>query len=129
MLALALPALLLLQLLFPSSAVPQERPISGAAFSLNVAPMRPSMVQGGSTAFNIFIQSSESASFRIRIEGVPSSVIADIPHVGLGTSTIVLRCLPNTPTGTYAIQVTASTGNNQQTQTFALDIKPARPTQ
>jgi len=126
---LMVPALFLLQLLLPSSTAPQDHPIYGPAFSLNVAPTRPAMVQGGSTAFNIFIQSSESVSFRVKIEGVPSSVTADIPQVGPGASTIVLHCPPNTPGGTYAIQVTAAAGSNQQTQTFALDIKPLHPKQ
>ena len=126
MAALMVPALFLLQVLFPGA--PTSHPIYGPAFSLDVAPTRPAMVQGGSTAFNIFIQSDEPASFRVKIEGVPSSVIADIPHVGPGASTIVLHCPPNTPSGTYAIQVTAAAGNNQQTQTFALDIKPLHPT-
>jgi hypothetical protein len=126
-----IPALLLLQLLFPfaTPAAPQSHPIYGPAFSVDVAPTRPVMVQGGSTAFNIFIRSDEPASFRVRIEGVPPSVTAEIPHVGPGVSTIVLHCPPGTPTGTYAIQVTAAAGKNQQTQTFALDIKPLRPKQ
>lgn len=123
---LMVPALFLLQVLFPGA--PASHPIYGPAFSLNVAPTRPAMVQGGSTAFNIFIQSDEPASFRVKIEGVPSSVTADIPQVGPGASTIVLHCPPNTPSGTYAIQVTAAAGKNQQTQTFALDIKPLHPT-
>jgi hypothetical protein len=124
-------ALFLLQLLFPFAAptILQSQPTSGPAFSLDVAPMRPVMVQGGSTAFNVFIHSDKPAAFRVRIEGVPSSVTADIPHVGPGVSTIVLHSLPVTPTGTYAIQVTAASGSNQQTQTFALDIKPLRPKQ
>jgi hypothetical protein len=124
---LSIPVLFLLQVLLPSPGAAQSQPTYNPAFSLSVAPMRPAMVQGGSTAFNIFIQSGELAQFRVRIEGIPSSVTAAIPHVGPGASTIVLHCPPNTPTGTYAIQVTAAAGMNQQTQTFALDIKPPRP--
>jgi hypothetical protein len=126
---LIIPVLFLLQLILPSPTVTQRQPVYNPAFALSVAPMRPAMVQGGSTAFNIFIQSGELAQFRVRIEGIPSSVTAEIPRVGPGASTIVLRCPPNTPTGTYAIQVTAAAGMNQQTQTFALDITPARPVQ
>src|SRR5512146_1174658 len=97
-------ALFLLQLLFPfaTPTIPQSQPIYGPAFPLDVAPTRPVMVQGGSTAVNVFTRSDKAASFPVRIEGVPSSVTADIPQVGPGASTIVLHSLPGTPTGTYA---------------------------
>ncbi|HEX7289425.1 MAG TPA: hypothetical protein VF532_24795 [Candidatus Angelobacter sp.] len=127
--ALIFPSLFLLQLLATPTPPAQSQPPYNPAFSLSVAPMRPTLVQGGSTALNIFIQGSDPASFRVRIEGIPSVVTADIPHVDLGASTIVLRCPPGTPIGTYAIQVTAAAGMNQQTQTFALDIKPVPPPQ
>lgn len=127
MTALLIPAFFLLQLFTPVSLPPQT-PFYGPAFSLAVTPTRPVMVQGGSASFTIHLAGDQPASFSVRIEGIPSSVSAEIPHVGLGSSTIVLHSLPGTPHGTYAIQVTAAAGSNQQTQTFALDIKPLHPT-
>jgi hypothetical protein len=41
-----------------------------------------------------------------------------------GENTIVLHCAPNTPHATYALQVTVAGAQNQQTQTFALEIRP-----
>ena len=120
-------ALLVLQLAFAASQ-PIDHPFYGPDFSLSIPNARPGMVQGGSTSFNIVIQSSEAATFKVKVEGIPRSVTAQIPSVGPGPSTITLSCPPNTPTGTYAIQVTAAAGQNQQTQTFALDIKPLHPT-
>jgi len=122
-------ALFVLQLVFPASQ-PIDHPFFGPDFSLSIPNARPGMVQGGSTSFNIFIQSSEAATFKVKVkvEGIPRLVTAQIPSVGLGASTITLSCPPNTPTGTYAIQVTAAAGQNQQTQTFALDIKALHPT-
>lgn len=126
---LMVPALFLLQLLFPLALpnAPQDHPIYGPAFSLDVEPTRLVMVQGGSTEFNMFIRSGQPLSFRVKIEGVPSSVTADVLQVGAGVSTVALHCLPDTPSGTYAIQVTAAAGKNQQTQTFALVIRPLHP--
>jgi hypothetical protein len=120
-------ALLVLQLAFAASQ-PIDHPFYGPDFSLSIPNARPGMVQGGSTSFNIVIQSGEAATFKVKVEGIPRSVTAQIPSVGPGLSTITLSCPPNTPTGTYAIQVTAAAGQNQQTQTFALDITPLHPT-
>jgi hypothetical protein len=125
MAVLTMSALLLFGMLFPPTAGPQ-RPAADPAFTISVPPVRPAMVQGGSTEFIVIVQSREPADFRLRIEGVPASVVADPVRIAPGRSTIVLRCASDTPIGTYALQVTASAGMNQQTQTFALDIKPAR---
>lgn len=124
MAVLTISALLLLGMLFSPAAVPQ-RPAADPAFTISVPPVRPAMVQGGSTEFILIVQSSEPADFRLRIEGVPGSVVADPVRVAPGSSTIVLRCASDTPIGTYALEVTLAAGKNQQTQTFALDIKPA----
>jgi hypothetical protein len=120
-------AVFFLQLLLPSAAVLPTVPYYGPAFSLGVSPTRLVMPQGGSTTLTVLLNTSEAASFKLRIEGVPAVVRAEIPALKPGANIIVLRCPPNTPSGTYAIQVTAAAGQNQQTQTFALDIMAATP--
>ena len=121
-----LQAILLLQLLLPGAGAPSV-PYYGPAFSLDVAPTRLVMPQGGSTTLTVLLKTTEAASFSLRIEGVPAAVRAEIPVLKPGANIIVLRCPLNTPSGTYAIQVTAAAGQNQQTQTFALDIQPLFP--
>jgi hypothetical protein len=123
-----LQAVLLLQLLLPSTAALPTVPYYGPAFSVGVSPTRLVMPQGGSTTLTVLLNTSEAASFKLRIEGVPATVRASIPILKPGANIIVLRCPPNTPSGTYAIQVTAAAGQNQQTQTFALDIQPLKAT-
>jgi uncharacterized membrane protein len=120
-----LQAVFLLQLLLPSAAVLPTVP--GPAFSLGVSSTRLVMPQGGSTTLTVLLSTSEAASFKLRIDGVPAVVTANIPALKPGANIIVLRCPPNTPSGTYAIQVTAAAGQNQQTLTFALDIMAATP--
>ena len=122
-----LQAILLVQLLLPSAGNLPGIPYYGPAFSLDVAPTRLVMPQGGSTVLTIFLNTTEAASFSLRVEGVPAAVRAEVPVLKTGANTVVLRCPPNTPSGVYAIQVTAAAGQNQQTQTFALDIRPLFP--
>lgn len=122
-----LQAILLLQLLLPGAGAGPSVPYYGPAFSLDVAPTRLVMPQGGSTTLTVLLNTTEAASFRLRIDGVPAAVRADVPALKTGANTIVLSCPLNVPSGTYAIQVTAAAGQNQQTQTFALDIQPLFP--
>ena len=122
-----LQAIFLLQFLFPATAALPALPYYGPAFGLDVTPTRLVMPQGGSTVLTVFLNTSEAASFSMRVEGVPAAVRAEVPVLKSGANTVVLRCPPNTPSGVYAIQVTAAAGQNQQTQTFALDIQPLSP--
>ena len=115
-------ALLFLQLLL-AGAVPGA-PYSGSAFTLDVAPTRPVMLQGGSTQLTVFIRNADPSFYQLNIAGVPASVTADVPPLQPGANTIVLHCAPNTPNATYALQVTVAGAQNQQTQTFPLEVRP-----
>lgn len=116
-------ALLLLQLLLPTTTPMPSSSYYGPAFTLDVAPTRPVMRQGGSTQLTVFIRNAGPSFYQLSIAGVPSSVTADVPTLQPGENTIVLRCAPNTPNATYALQVTVASAQNQQTQTFPLEIK------
>lgn len=119
-----LQALLFLQLLLTAATPMPTAPYYGPAFTLDVAPTRPVMRQGGSTQFTVFIRNAEPSFYHLIIAGVPASVTAEVPPLQPGANTIVLHCAPNTPQATYALQVTVAGAQNQQTQTFALEIRP-----
>lgn len=119
-------AILLLQLLLPGATTPSV-PFYGPAFTLSVAPTRPTMPQGGSTEFTVYVNATENVAYTARIEGVPASVRAQIPVLHPGANKIIVSCPRNTPHGAYAIQVHVAAGQNQQTQTFALEIDPLPP--
>jgi hypothetical protein len=117
-------AIVFLQLLLPAATSAPAFPYYGPAFTLDVAPTRPLMRQGGSAQLTVFIRNADPSSYQLSIAGVPASVTAEVPPLQPGANTIVLRCAPNTPNATYALQVTVAGAQNQQTQTFPLDIKP-----
>ncbi len=119
-----LQAILFLQLLLAAATPAPNLPYYGPAFTLDVAPTRPVMRQGGSTQFSVFIRNAEPSFYHLIIAGVPASVTADVPPLQPGENTIVLHCAPNTPHATYALQVTVAGAQNQQTQTFALEVRP-----
>jgi len=119
-----LQAVLFLQLLLAAATPAPSLPYYGPAFTLDVAPTRPVMRQGGSTQFSVFIRNGEPSFYHLSIAGVPASVTADVPPLQPGENTIILHCAPNTPHATYALQVTVAGAQNQQTQTFALEIRP-----
>ena len=120
-------AVLFLQLLLAVATPVPNAPYYGPAFTLDVAPTRPVMRQGGSTQFTLFIRNAEPSSYHLSIAGVPASVTAEVPPLQPGANTIVLHCAPNTPHATYALQVTVAGAQNQQTQTFALEVRPLPP--
>ena len=124
-----LPIVFLFQFALPPATTAPSVPFYGLDFAVRVSPTRPSMVQGGTTSFDLFIDSSRPIVFSLKLEGIPPAVRPDIPKLVPGINTITLSCPPNTPNGTYAIQVTVAGGQNQQTQTFALDITPPKATQ
>lgn len=116
-------ALLFLQLLLAFATPVPTAPYYGPAFTLDVAPTRPVMRQGGSAQLTVFIRNADPSSYQLNIAGVPASVTAEVPPLQPGANTIVLHCAPNTPNATYAIQVTVAGAHNQQTQTFPLEIQ------
>jgi hypothetical protein len=67
--------------------------------------------------------------FEFSFAGLPAGVIAQTRRGRTGANTIVLTALPNAPTGSYSVDVTATTGNSSQTQTFTLNVKPGPPIQ
>lgn len=117
-------AIVFLQLLLPAATPFASDPYDGTAFTLDVAPTRPVMRQGGSTQLTVFIRNAGPSFYQLSIAGVPASVTADVPLLQPGENTIFLRCAPNTPHATYALQVTVAGEQNQQTQTFPLEIRP-----
>ena len=119
-----LQAVLFLQLLLAAATPAPSFPYYGPAFTLDVSPTRPVMRQGGSTQFSVFLRDAEPSFYHLSIAGVPASVTADVPPLQPGENIIILHCAPNTPHATYALQVTVAGAQNQQTQTFALEIRP-----
>jgi hypothetical protein len=113
-----------LQAVLPAQIAASDRVVLSPAFTISATPTRPLLEQGGSTAVNLTVDTASPADFKLSFAGIPFSVTAVTSTVRRGTQTIVFRCPPDTPTGVYAIQITAAAGENQQTLTFPFVVHP-----
>jgi hypothetical protein len=98
-------------------------------FVVTIAPSIVTVVQGSMASFTVNLAVNERPRFDFSLGGLPSGVIAQTPSGHAGANTIVLTAMPNAATGSFSVQVTATAGNNPQTQTFALNVKPLPVTQ
>jgi hypothetical protein len=117
-------AILGLQALPPAQPSVPAQSFYGPAFQLAATPTRPLLEQGGSTAVTLTVASAAPAEFKLSFAGIPSLVTANRSTARSGTQAIVFHCSPQTPPGVYALQITAASGQNQQTLTFAFVVHP-----
>jgi len=90
-----------------------------------LSPASVTLRQNSVTSCTLTIESAETPSFAITVTGLPDGVQAQALSGHTGINTIVLRSSSTAQTGTFAVRVTASVGNNTQTQLLALVVKPA----
>src|SRR6476620_4473380 len=94
------------------------------AFNVSISPSIVTVTQGAMASFTVNIVVNERPRFDFNLSGLPSGVIAQVPVGHPGANTIVLTALPNASAGSFNVDLTVLAGNNPQTQTFMLNVKP-----
>jgi hypothetical protein len=104
-----------------------ESPLSAQVtphFVVTISPSIVTVTQGGMASLTVTTVVNERPVFDFSLSGLPSGVIAQVPVGHAGDNTIVLTALAGASTGTFNVNLTAEAGNNPQTQTFVLNVKP-----
>ena len=117
--------LLMLITAFAASSPAQTAP----HFVITVSPYVVNIAQGGTVTMTVPTVVEGRPPFEFSFAGLPPGVIAQTRSGRAGANTIVLTALPTATTGSYSVDVTASTGNISQTQTFTINVKPMPPVQ
>ena len=99
------------------------------AFNVSVSPSIVTITQGAMASFTVNIVVNERPMFEFNLSGLPAGVIAQVPVGHPGANTIVLTAFNNASTGSFNVDLTVLAGNNPQTQTFMLNVKPLPVTQ
>ncbi len=94
------------------------------SFNVSISPSIVTVTQGAMTSFNVNIVVNERPQFEFSVSGLPGGVVAQVPVGHPGANTIVLTALSSASVGTFHVGVTALAGNNPQTQSFILNVKP-----
>jgi len=94
------------------------------AFNVSISPSIVTVTQGAMTSFTVNIVVNEKPQFEFVLAGLPGGVVAQVPAGRPGANTIVLNALPSASPGTFNVELTVLAGNNPQTQTFTLNVKP-----
>jgi hypothetical protein len=94
------------------------------AFNVSISPSIVTVTQGSMTSLTVNIVVNEKPQFDFTLSGLPGGVVAQVPAGHPGANTIVLTALPSASPGTFHIGVTVLAGNNPQTQSFILNVKP-----
>jgi hypothetical protein len=98
-------------------------------FVVSVNPAVVNITQGGSVTMTVTTVVDGRPDFEFSFAGLPAGVIAQTRSGRAGANTIILTALPTTITGSYSVDVTATSGNSSHTQTFTLNLKSMPPIQ
>jgi len=99
------------------------------AFNISISPSIVTVTQGSATSLTVNLQVNERPQFQFSLSGLPGGVVAQVPVGRPGSNTIVLTALSGASTGTFNVELTALAGNNPQSQSFTLNVKPLPVTQ
>jgi hypothetical protein len=94
------------------------------AFNVSISPSIVTVTQGAMTSFTVNIVVNERPQFDFTLSGLPGGVVAQVPAGHPGANTIVLTALSAASTGTFNVEVTVLAGNNPQSHSFILNVKP-----
>jgi hypothetical protein len=94
------------------------------AFNISISPSIVTVTQGSMTSLSVNIVVNERPQFEFSLSGLPGGVVAQVPAGHPGSNTIVLTALPRASTGSFHVGVTVLAGNNPQSQSFILNVKP-----
>ena len=93
-------------------------------FNVSINPSIVTVTQGSMASFTINIVVNERPQFEFTVSGLPGGIVAQVSPGHPGANTIMLTALPTASTGTFNVHVTALAGNNPQSQSFTLNVKP-----
>jgi len=93
-------------------------------FNVSINPSIVTVTQGSMATFTVNIVVNERPQFEFTVSGLPGGVIAQVSTGHPGANTIVLSASPTASTGTFYVHLTAFAGNNPQSQSFTLNVKP-----
>lgn len=93
-------------------------------FNVSISPSIVTVTQGSMTSFIVNIVVNERPQFEFTVSGLPGGVVAQVTAGHPGANTIVLTALPSASIGTFNVHLTTLAGNNPQTQSFMLNVKP-----
>jgi len=99
-------------------------PAQSPEFSVSISPSNVTLTQGGVTSFTLTIDASDHPKIDLSLSGLPEGVRANIPPGRAGNTTIVLSAGSTATTGSFAVQVLASTPTKSQVQILILTVKP-----
>ena len=94
------------------------------SFNVSISPSIVTVTQGSATSLTVNIVVNERPQFDFTLSGLPGGVVAQVPAGHPGSNTIVLTALPSASTGSFHVGVTVQAGNNPQTHSFILNVKP-----
>lgn len=94
------------------------------AFNISISPSIVTVTEGSMTSFTVNLQVNERPEFQFGLSGLPGGVVAQVPVGRPGANTIVLTAMPRASTGTFHVELTVLAGNNPQSQSFTLNVKP-----
>jgi hypothetical protein len=104
--------------------------ISGSApaadFSLSVSPTSKTVTRGRSTAFTVTISPSGgfAAAVNLGVSGLPSGATGTFsPNPATSSSTLSVRTSTTTPTGTYPLTISGTSGDLIRTASANLRVK------
>jgi uncharacterized membrane protein len=106
------------------AAFASQLPAQSPEFSVALSPATITLPQGGVTSFTVTIDASDHPKIDLSLNGLPEGVRASIPPGRTGNTTIVLTAGSTATTGSFAIQVLASTPAKSQVQILILNVKP-----
>jgi len=100
-------------------------------FAISPDPSSQTVVQGDSTSYTINLTSSNgfSGTAGLTVDGLPSGATAGFSPdsiIGVGSSTMTVDTLATTPTGSYPLTITATSGSlsHNTTATLVVDVAP-----
>jgi hypothetical protein len=93
-------------------------------FNVSINPSIVTVTQGSVTSFTVNIVVNERPQFEFTVSGLPGGIVAQVSPGHPGANTIMLTALPTASTGTFNVHVTTLAGNNPQSQSFTLNVKP-----
>jgi hypothetical protein len=106
------------------AAFASRLPAQSPEFSVALSPATITLTQGGVTSFTVSIDASDHPKIDLSLSGLPEGVRASIPPGRAGNTTIVLTAGSTATTGSFAVQVLASTPTKSQVQILILNVRP-----
>lgn len=96
-------------------------------FAVSADPPSQTVVQGDSTSYTVNLTSANgfSGTTSLSADGLPAGATASFSPdsiVGVGSSTLTVNTLPSTPTGSYPLTITATSGSLSHTTQVTLVV-------